>query len=331
MAMDHWKRVEGALSGERLSTPLCALWRHFPEDDQQAERLAARTTQWQQRWDFDLVKFMPSGTYAVEDWGATSSYRNAPNGAREVIAPGIRRIEDWARLHPLDTKVGSHGRQNQALALAAKELKGQVPILQTVFSPLTTARKLAGERLFADLRCAPELLAQALRVITDTTIGFALEALRCGAHGVFFATQLASHRLLTHDEYVEFGRTYDLQVLNALRGLSRLNMLHVHGVDVMFDSLASYPVEMINWHDRLTEPSLRQASESFSGLLVGGLNEGQTMASGSSEAIEREVHDALAQCSHRRLMIAPGCVLHTETSDASIEAVLRAAASCANR
>lgn len=323
--MDHWKRLEAALQGQPTDRAPVALWRHFPEDDQEPERLAARTVEWQQRWGFDLVKFMPSGTYGVEDWGAVSAYRNAANGAREIAQPGIQRVEDWSALPTLDTRFGAYGRQNQALALAARELGGRVPILQTVFSPLTTARKLAGERLFADLRRAPEQVERALAVITEVTIRFAQEALACGAHGVFLATQLASHRLLTHDEYLRFGRPYDLQVLAALRGSARLNMLHAHGVDIMFDTLAAYPVEMINWHDRLTEPALRDAGRDFKGLLAGGLNEGETLVNAGPDAVEREVHEALAQRPDGKLVIAPGCVLRIDTPEDSIKAVMRAA------
>lgn len=324
--MDHWQRLEAAMQGQHTDRAPVALWRHFPGDDQDPGRLAARTVEWQRRWEFDLVKFMPSGTYGVEDWGAVSAYRNAANGAREVVQPGIRRVEDWDSLRSLDTRRGAYGQQNEALALAARELGDRVPILQTVFSPLTTARKLAGERLFADLRRAPERVERALAVITDVTIRFALEALACGAHGVFLATQLASHRLLTHDEYLRFGRACDLQVLAALRGSARLNMLHAHGVDIMFDTLAAYPVEMINWHDRLTEPALRDAGRDFGGLLVGGLNEGETLVSADAGAIEREVHEALGQRPDGKLMIAPGCVLRVDTPEDSIKAVMRAAA-----
>ena len=46
--MDHWSRIEAAIAG----------------------KLAALTLEWQRAWDFDLVKFMPSGTCSVEDWGA---------------------------------------------------------------------------------------------------------------------------------------------------------------------------------------------------------------------------------------------------------------------
>jgi uroporphyrinogen decarboxylase len=324
--VDHWKRIEAAMRGGWADRPPIALWRHFPQDDQSADRLVAHTLRWQRRWNFDLVKFMPSGTYGVEDWGAVSAYQGSVNGAREVVTPGIRRVEDWAALPALDTRRGVYGVQNDALAIVTHELGGRVPVLQTVFSPLTTARKLAGERLFADLRRAPEMVEQGLATITEVTIRFAREAIARGAHGIFFATQLASHRLLTHDEYARFGRPFDLRVLEAVGDTARLNMLHVHGMDVMFDAVAHYPAGMINWHDRLTEPGLRDAASGFRGLLVGGLDENDTLL-GPPQAIERQVHEALEQVPDGRLLLAPGCVMRIDTPDESINAVFAAAES----
>lgn len=321
--MNHWQRLGAAIQGEKCDRIPISLWRHFPQDDQDPRKLAHHMVEWQRRWDFDLVKFMPSGTYGVEDWGAVSAYRGGLNGAREVVQPGIARIEDWS-LARLDVRAGSYGQQNEALAIVAKELDGSVPILQTVFSPLTTARKLAGERLIADLRRHPELVAGALETITDVTIRFALDAIECGAHGVFLATQLASHRILTEAEYMRFGRHYDLRVLRALKGAGRINMLHAHGTDLMLELLTDYPVEIFNWHDRLTPPSLRDAGKSFPGLLAGGLNEGQTLVEGGPEGTRREVLDAIEQTSGRRLMIAPGCVLRVDTPDQNIEAAIAA-------
>lgn len=324
-SMNHWQRVEAAILGEPTDRPPVAMWRHFPDDDQHADKLVAHTLQWQRKWQFDLVKFMPSGTYGVEDWGAVSAYRGAANGAREVVQPAVVRTDDWLRLAPLDVRQGAYGRQNDALAATAKALKGEVPLLQTVFSPLTTARKLATDKLFADLRRSPDALEHALAVITDVTIRFALDALARGAHGVFFATQLASHRLLTESEYERFGKHYDLQVFAALRGKARLNMLHAHGDDIMFDLLSDYPAEMFNWHDRLTDPPLARAAERFPRLLVGGISEHGTLLYGTEQEIEDQVHEALLQTDGRRLMIGPGCVLPVAATEASLRAAIRAA------
>jgi uroporphyrinogen decarboxylase len=286
--------------------------------------------EWQRRWDFDLVKFMPTGTYGVEDWGAVSAYRGAANGTREIVQPAINRIEDWSSLKHLDVRAGSYGRVNEALAIAARQLGGSVPILQTVFSPLTTARKMAGERLIADIRRHPGLIMDALETITQVTIQFALDAIERGAHGVFLATQLASHRILTDAEYVRFGRHYDLRVLRAVQGAGRINMLHAHGVDVMWELLADYPVEILNWHDRRTEPDLRNAAKSFPGLLAGGLDEDKSRVGRGVEDTRREVLDAIEQTSGRRLMFAPGCVLRVDTPEEHIKAAIQTVAAQAH-
>jgi uroporphyrinogen decarboxylase len=280
---------------------------------------------WQRKWEFDLVKFMPSGTYGVEDWGAVTAYQGAANGARAVTKTGLTRAEDWPRLARLDPRKGVLGQQVEALRLAARELGGAAPILQTVFSPLTTARKLAGDRVFADMRRAPEALEAGLRIITDTTIDFALASLAAGAHGFFLATQCASYRVATEAEYARFGRRYDLEFFAALEGRTRLDLLHIHGEDVMFDLLADYPVSLVNWHDRLTAPTLREAQPKFPKLLVGGLEENRTLTAGPTGAIAAEVRDAVAQTGGRRLMIGPGCVLLIDTPEAHLRAAVDAA------
>ena len=323
-SMDHWQRVEATLNGTAVDHPPIALWRHFPEDDQHVDGLVRHTLAWQERWQFDLVKFMPSGTYGIEDWGAVTEFTGQANGARAVVKPAVVRTDDWRSLGDLDARSGVYGIQNQALRATAAALKGRVPLLQTVFSPLTTARKLSTDRLYADLRRTPDAVEQALRRITDVTIRFALDAIDAGAHGIFFATQQASYRLLSATEFERFGRAYDLEVFAAIAGKTRLNMLHAHGDDIMFDLLAGYPVQMLNWHDRLTEPDLRGGSKLFSGLPVGGVNEYGALLRGETAAIGDEVRDAIAQTGGR-VMIGPGCVVPIAVTDPSIDAAVRAA------
>jgi uroporphyrinogen decarboxylase len=323
--MDHWQRIAAAAAGEPVDRLPISLWRHFPEDDLDPAKLAGHMVAWQRAWDFDLVKFMPSGTYGVEDWGAVTEYQGAANGARAVVKPGLARAADWPRLARLDPRKGVLGQQVEALRVAARELGGGAPILQTVFSPLTTARKLAGDRVFADMRREPEALEAGLRIITDVTVDFAAASLAAGAHGIFFATQCASYRVATEAEYLRFGKRYDLELFAALAGRTRFDLLHVHGEDVMFDLLADYPVSLVNWHDRLTAPTLREALARFPKLLVGGLEENRTLTNGPPEAIRAQVRDALAQTGGRRLMLGPGCVLLVATPDAHVRAAVDAA------
>lgn len=329
--MDHWQRVDAALSGAPVDRPPIALWRHFPDDDQDPGVLTAHSVAWQQRWDFDLVKFMPSGTYGVEDWGAVS----ASTGRRTAHASSSARA-----CAPPTTGARSATSMSGAAATAAptrrsprprRRWAATSPILQTVFTPLTTARKLSTDRLYADLRRSPDAVHAALEAITAVTIGSRSTRSPPGAHGIFYATQVASYRLLSDAEHDEFGRRYDLRVLEALAGRARLSMLHVHGDDIHFDRLAGYPVEMINWHDRIARPTLREAAQRSARLLVGGLNENGPLARGDLAAIRAEVTDAIDQTGGRRLMIGPGCVVPIRVADAAIETAIRATHDAAGR
>ena len=323
--MDHWARIEAAVAGRAVDRVPVALWRHFPHDDQDPGKLAARTIEWQRAWDFDLVKFMPSGTYSVEDWGARSAYEDAPNGARAITRPGVNSAAEWKRLARLDPRKGMLGDQNKALARAASELRDSVPILQTVFSPLTTARKLRGEALIEDLRRDPEALAEGLRIITDVTIEFSLAALKAGAHGLFFATQLATTDVLSVSEYEKFGVPFDLDVLKAMKGKARLSMLHFHGENVMFDLLAGYPVDTVNWHDRLTAPTLARGLKKVKGAVVGGVEERNLLVTGSMDEVKSQVRDAINQTGGRRLIVGPGCVAAVAAPEGNIRAVVEEA------
>ena len=326
--MTHWERVRAALKGEAVDRVPISLWRHWPVEDETSQGLAAAMVRWQREYDFDLVKFMPTGTYGVHDWGAETAYSPGYGGTRMVTKFGVTAAEQWTELEPLDPAKGRLSQEVEAIRLAAVELDNSVPVLQTIFSPLTTAVKLAGGRVYADLRVHPEQLKAGLQVIADTTIQFAQACLHAGAHGVFFATQCASYRLLSAAEYQDFGVYYDQQVLSAIQADSRLSMVHVHGEDVMFDVMAGYPVEMINWHDRLTWPALHEAKERFAGLLVGGIKERRTLVDGPITAVQAQVRDAIEQTGGRRLLVGPGCVIPTNTPAehirAAIEAVIKA-------
>jgi uroporphyrinogen decarboxylase len=323
-SMTKWERIRAAIKGEETDRTPVALWKHYPVEDMTAEGLAAATVAFQKKYDWDLVKFTPTGTYSIMDLGAETEWKPNDMGVRTVTKCGVTKVEQWPQLPVWDATKGFIGQQNRALSLAAKELKGEVPILQTVFSPLTTARKLAGDRIFTDMRTHPELFKQGLEIITHITIQFAQEAIKAGASGVFFATQLATYRLLNAKEYQEFGETYDCQILSALQPHIDISMIHIHGEDTMYDMMFKYPVNAANIHDRITEPTLKEARKHTKMMLAGGVNEWNTLVTGPVSAIQAEVKDAIAQTGDRGILIAPGCVVPQHAPEEHLHAVRQA-------
>ena len=321
--MTDRERVLAAIQGKPVDRVPIALWRHFPQQDQKAETLAQAHVAFQKRWQWDILKVTPAASYYGDDWGLRAGYKPNPEGVRHVTERPIKKPADWAHLKNLDVTSGVYGRELHALRLIREGLPDAL-MLSTVFSPLTVARTLAGEQaLIRYLRENPEDLHRGLEAITDVTARFAVETLSSGADGIFFATQCATTKYLTVEEYEEFGRPYDLRVLEAASG-AEVRLLHVHGTDIMFDALTDYPVDIINWHDRKTPPGLAAARAQTSTCLAGGINEWETLLKGTPEAIAAEVREAITQTGGRRHIVTAGCVVPVDVSDERLTAARRA-------
>jgi uroporphyrinogen decarboxylase len=320
--MDKRSRVTAALRREPVDRPPVTFWRHVPEVDHTAAGLAEAMLAFQRRWDLDFVKVMSSGVYCVEDWGCQVAYRGSPNGAKQCTKHAVQTRADWSRIRVLDPGAGALGRELEAVRLIARGRSDDAPILHTLFSPLTVARKLAGDRAVIDLREDPSAVEPALDAITETTARHAQAALAAGADGLFFATQTATPEVITSEENARFELPRMRRVLDAVAGRSAFTLLHVHGRDIYFDQAAGLPVHAINWHDRLTAPRLAEAHHRFAGGLVGGLAESRTLLAGPPDAAAAEARDAVAQTGGRGILVAPGCVLPLATQDAQLTAVV---------
>jgi len=320
--MSKWERVEAALAGEVMDRPPVSLWHHFPDRDQTAEALADATLAWQERYDGDFIKCMPPGDYATIDWGLTSEYQGSDSGTRETIHYPIATADDWRRIAPIAVDQGMHRAVIEAARLTNERLGGATPLLQTVFSPLTIAMKLSDGRVLDHLRERPDIVHEALAVMTTVTQAMTATTLERGASGIFFATQCATTDLMTAREYEEFGARYDRQVL-AAAGASRFTMLHIHGEHIMFDALMTYPVHAINWHDRRTLPALAEGTRRSGKCAIGGIHEYDiaTMTPGEAAA---QARDTVAATSGQHMMVGPGCVIPITTPPANIAAVFHA-------
>ena len=305
--MDKRTRLETIFAGERPDRPAVALWRHWPVDDQRGDALARATLEFQQIFDFDFVKVTPSSNYCVAGYGAETRWEGNLEGTRVWGPRLIQEPEDWLRLRPLDPRQGLLGEVLQADRLIGQALGSATPFIQTIFNPLSQAKNLAGDRFIPHLRQHPDAVKAGLATLTESILRF-VEALKeTGAAGIFLAVQHAQFGLLTQEEYATFGRPLDLQILEATEGMW-FNLLHLHGRDVMFDLLADYPVQVINWHDRETPPSLAQALERTDKTLCGGLRQWETMVRGTAEQVLQEGREAIQATGGRRFILGTGCV-----------------------
>ncbi|MCG2788300.1 MAG: uroporphyrinogen decarboxylase [Anaerolineae bacterium] len=316
----HRQRLEAALRGEIIDRPPVALWRHFPVDDQTPESLAAATLHWQAAYGWDLVKVTPASSFCLKDWGAEDVWEGAAEGTRRYTKRIISAPGDWATLKVLDANSPHLAAQLKCLRILRERLPASEPLIQTIFSPMSQAKNLAGgERLILHLRQHPQLVQRGLAIIAETTRRFIKAAIETGIDGIFFAVQHAQAGLLTKGEFATFGRAYDLPVLEAANPLW-FNMAHLHGHNVYFDAVADYPVQVLNWHDRDTAPDLAEGQKRFSGITCGGMRR-ETLALGSPAEIRAEIEDALSQTGGKRFLLGTGCVVETIAPHGNLDTV----------
>jgi len=321
-----FEKIERLKSGEVMDEIPVSFWRHFPIDDLRGEAIYNRHKEYLRRYDIDLVKFSLSGGYMLIAFGCEVGYTNSIEGAAKVTKFSITKSEDWEYLREPSIHEGILSDMLRGIKMFAKDVKGSVPFIVTVFSPLTVAYKMSGNRFLRDLRTEPRKLDYALQKIANVTKEFSNAALEAGASGIFFAEQLASYDLLSEEEYKNFGSKYDIVLLKSLENRSFFNVLHIHGSNLMFDMLVqSYPVDAVNWYDRGTSPSLEEALGKFKGVLIGGLNEKETLTIMPPEAVRKEVIDAITQTGRRRLILGPGCVVPMNAVEGNLDEVIRTA------
>jgi uroporphyrinogen decarboxylase len=319
-ALSHRERLQAVLSGQASDRTPLALWRHFPVDDQSPEGLAAATAAFQHAFDFDLIKVTPSSSFCLKDWGVTDRWTGNPEGTRDYTGRAIHKPQDWGKLAVLDPTQGHLGQQISCLNLLTAAFRPATPVIQTIFSPMAQAKNLVGgDVLMIHLRRYPDALHKGLEIITQSTLRFIEAARETGIDGVFYAIQHAQYGLLTPTEFETFGVAYDLRILEATHDLW-LNLLHLHGSDVMFEMANRYPAAIVNWHDRESGPSLQDGQQHFAGTVCGGLRQWDTMVLGSPDQVRAEAEEAIRATGGRRFILGTGCVLPTTAPYGNIQA-----------
>lgn len=304
----HRARLETTLAGAKPDRVPVALWRHFPVDDQTPAGLAEAVVSWQRTYDFDFVKVTPESTYSVKDYGLQDEWQGSAEGTRTYTYRPVQAPDDWLKLTPLDPRTGRISDQLTALRMIVSALGPDVPVIETIFSPLTMARKLVGEQQFiVHMRRYPDALHAGLKTLTETTLRF-LDAIKdTGISGIFYALQYAQLALMSPAEFQAFARPYHLQVMEAVSH-HWFNVLHLHGNDVMYDQVATFPVQVINWHDLETYPSLAEGQKIFPGVVCGGLKQWHTMNLGTPAQVRAEAQAAIEATGGTRFILGTGCV-----------------------
>jgi len=298
-----------------------SLWRHFFVEESSAAGLAGAMLAFQEKFHWDFMKVNPRAAYHAQPWGYQIRYSGQPTVGPRMVDYPVKAPTDWGKIVELSPTHGPLGEMLTALRLIREGIGDEVPTVMTVFTPLSVAAYLAGsnEHLLHHLREHPKEVHVALGAIAATFARFGGECLAAGASGLFLATtHWASYDLLTDAEYAEFGRPYDLQVLQPVAD-APFNILHVCKERNMLRTLADYPVAAFNWNARHpSNPTLREGQSLTGKPVIGGIAERTTLLSGPAQAIAAEARDATEQTGGRGFMLGAGCTFLPETPEAHL-------------
>lgn len=318
-AMSHKERIERALGLQDTDRLPFGFWWHFPNRDRSPRRLAELSVALQRRLDLDFVKLSPYGLYSVVDWGVRLDMKAGWKAPPVQADFPVKHPKDWRNLKPFGPTEGEYLIVLEAQRIALSELAGEVPLVQTVFSPLTSCLKLASRQvLLRHIREAPQEVHAGLETVTETTRRFAAEVVTRGAAGLFFASQTTNQGYLTPREYRDFAKKYDLVVLDAVKGRSWFNVFHLHGTNVMLDEVLDYPVGALSYHDREGGPTLAEMRTKTDKCLIGGIGRQTTIVRGTPEELEAQVTDAWEQVDRRGLILGPGCVASLDAPERNL-------------
>ncbi len=306
--MDKIERVDRVLDGKEVDYPPLSLWYHFGVQHGPGEQFAKITLEFFKFYDFDFLKVMNDYFYPP------------PQGL-----DAVKSREDLKKITPLNLDETPWQEQFKALDILGRELKGKAYFVDTVFDPWQSLRRsMAGENIADLMETEPEATLEALEIITDNLISYCERSLGLGSAGIFLSVA-AARELIPHDKFLTFVKPFAKKLLEAISGMGRMNIAHIHGEDLYFEDVIDFPVDIFSWWDRSSKgPSLQQVKNSTSACVMGGINQ-KLVARTTPAFLKNHVREALEMGGKSRFFLANGCSIDPWTYPGSILAIVKTA------
>ena len=256
--------------------PPVGAWGHTYREEWSPDALAGLTVERARQFEWDFVKFQPRATCFAEAFG--SLYKPAGHRLKGPVAmsTAVPDLDAWRAVAATNPKALQD--QVDSIGMVAHELGRDVPVIQTVFSPLTVAGYLVGKsksRVVRELRKHPELVRPALDTIAGVLIDFSKRSVRAGAAGVFYAISgYTSRDAMTEAVYRDLVLPYDVGVLEQLPREAWFNVVHLCGSKLNFGLSRDLPAQVVSWsiHNQ-GNPSLVEGRTMSGRAVMGGLGQ----------------------------------------------------------
>lgn len=321
--------MEAAIAGRVADRPPVGAWGHTYREEWSPDALAKITVERARKFGWDFVKFQPRASCFAEAFG--SIYKPAGHALRApvLVEAAVPDLESWKTLSLVNRE--ALDEQVEAIGMVARELGPDIPVIQTVFSPVTVGGYLVGKnqsRIVRELRQHPEVVAPALEKVAEALGDFSRASIAAGAAGIFFAISgYAGRGVMPEAAYREAVLPLDLRVLSQLPEEAWFNVLHLCGSNLNFDLSREFPVQVVSWsiHNQ-GNPSLAEGRTISGRAVMGGLSQRSTLIYGPPPKIAAEARQAIDDTGGRGLLLAPGCSVPPRVRSDNLAAMAQAAA-----
>ena len=324
------ERIAALMVGKVADRPPVSVWHHFLQEETDKEAFVKATVAFQQEYDWDLVKLNPRAVCFTEAWGNRYDYGSYIGYGPKCVEHILDTAKDLEKITVKKIDQGPLGEQVEIVRKLRKVLGEEVPIVQTIYSPLAVILNLTGTRMVGRYRPAPReespvvrfiheepvLLQRALSAMTQTIAAYVEALMLAGADGLFYTPLgLAREGYLTAEERETYLKPYDLEILDAAKG--GLKILHTCGIYAHPEFFADYPIHVLHWSENAPgNPSLKSAPMWMKGKAVmGGVDErifGQ--GASSREKIREAARQAVKSHRYQSFFLAPECSVAPTTS-----------------
>lgn len=339
--MTKTERIRAIVEGKPTDRVGVAGWKHFPMVDRNVTDFTRKTIEFTEYNDWDFVKLMVNGNHGAEAHGAKIHWKNDPaEWSGEIYDYPIKTPQDLLDLKPIDPLENRVYRDYiQVAKNVVDHYKGQVPVVVTMFSPLSLIQECSA-------CCDPTLthkwmkenkkeMHKACETLLETNKRLLDEFLKVGVDGIFFTTHYGSRDYISKEDQDEFCHPYDKEMFRYIEDRTWFNMFHIHYCEALtMEDFLDYPgVQAFNWENcskaaygKVNDPSkllsVKQAREMTDKVLITGIDQHNDFknADNDREAIKdvlrRRLEDALEQNGGTdKFIFASGCSLPMDIKD----------------
>ncbi|MHC1610814.1 MAG: uroporphyrinogen decarboxylase family protein [Candidatus Methanospirareceae archaeon] len=335
--MNGKERVEAAIKFESVDrTPLgYVTWGvgakeanvTYPQYCKSSKNFADGMIKFARKYEVDLITPGTDVWFVPEGWGVKVRYVEDVEAYPMLEEVAVKEPEDYEKLEVLDPR--RDGRMPVVLdgvGMVTEELR-DVAVFPGLFSPLTVATHVRGmQDAMKDVILNPDLLRKGLETATETLKELAVEMIKEGADGIFMAVTRGSAELVTEQQYLDFGREYDLELIKEIKEAGGKVILHVCGYEPFLDIFSEYPAEIINYWDKSGSPGseLSYVKKKYGDkvCLATGLDQTRTLLFGTPADVEKEAKEAIEKGGNG-FILCSGCEVSPATPEENLRMVTK--------